>query len=415
VRIAVALLMLVFNEAATLEGEGQRIIRLTALAGLFLCGPYYAAILTGVALRAQAYLRMFGDVALMTLGLYAAGGLGAAQYVAGYTVVPVYTGIVFSSRACLLATLFATVAYLTVALLQSEGALPMTRPAPPNAWEIAAFNLLVLNIVGVLAALLAEAYRASRYRLAALNVELEQAHDELLRLNAHIQRASRRYVLGEVVAGVVHEIRNVLQGAFGHLWLARRGLRSPPADLVEHLDQIEHACESAMRIIRTTLDMARQRDAGGEPVALADVVHRVVQLKGFELRRDGIALGVDVADDLPRVVAAPFQLQQVLLNLVANAQDALRTAPGAREIAIVAEPDDAHAVVEVRDTGPGIPLAVLPHIFEPFFTTKDSGTGLGLAISAGIVEGLGGTLTATNRPGGGAVFRLALPAGATTS
>src|SRR5207253_10134192 len=111
------------------------------------------------------------------------------------------------------------------------------------------------------------------------------------------------------------------------------------------------------------------------------------------------------------VAASAFQLEQVLLNLVGNAHEALR-GRGAGAITIAGAVDDGRAVVEVRDNGPGITPEALPRIFEPFFTTKASGTGLGLAISAGIMRDAGGELTAANRPGGGAVFRLAFPAAA---
>ncbi len=101
---------------------------------------------------------------------------------------------------------------------------------------------------------------------------------------------------------------------------------------------------------------------------------------------------------------------QVLLNLVGNAQDALRGAPGLRVVSIVGLADDEHAIVEVRDTGPGVPPEILTRLFEPFATTKAYGTGLGLAISAGIVRNLGGELTAKHSLEGGAVFRVTLPA-----
>jgi signal transduction histidine kinase len=410
VRIVVGLLILVFNELFAAAVETQVIVRATAIVAILLNGPYYLAMRTGRRGREQAHVRMSLDVMFITVGLYAAGGLAAAQYVSVYSIVPVYTAIVFSSRASVLATVLATVSFLVVAAVQHLGLLRMTRLPMPDAWEIAAFNLLVLNIVGGLAAALAAAYRKSRHRLAALYDELERAHDESLRLNEHIQRASRLYVLTEVVAGVTHEMRNVLQGAFGHLWLARRLIVESPAEAIQHLNKVEYSCESAMRIIRTTLDMARPGPQSRERVGVAAVAARVAELKGYDLRRDRIGLRIDLPEDLPPVSGTAFQLQQVLLNLVTNAQDELHHVTGRREIVItgVAEPD--RCVIEVRDTGRGIPMSALPHVFEPFYTTKSAGTGLGLAISAGIVEGFGGTLTAANHREGGAAFRVTLPA-----
>jgi C4-dicarboxylate-specific signal transduction histidine kinase len=411
VRATVCALVLLFNEAVAADLMMTAIIRLTALIGLLLNLPYHLAVRSGVRLRAQAYARMLIDVGLMTAGLYGAGGLGAAQYIGIYAIVPVYTAFVFSTRACVVATGFATVGYLLVVTAQALlGCLPFTRPPTPDAWLVAAFNLLVLNIVGCLAGLLAEAYRVSRQRLAVLYRELERAHDEALKLNTELQDAARRSVLGDVVAGVTHEVRNALQGAFGHLWLARRTGQPLSPEAASHLDQAEYACENAMRIIRSTLDMARQPAPERERVSLADVVRRVSELKAVELRRDGISLERDVPDTLPAVLASPYQLQQVLLNLIANAQDELRESGGRRTIVITGRAAVGQVALEVRDTGPGIAPNVLPHVFEPFYTTKAEGSGLGLPISAGIVESFGGTLTAENRrEGGGAVFRVMLP------
>lgn len=410
VRLSVGALILLFNEFFTVAPHARAVIRVTALVALALNLPYFLAAQTGVGVRAQAYVRMCLDILFITAGLYAAGGVAAAQYLAAYTIVAVYTGMVFSGRACLIATAFATLSFVILALLQTEGVLPLHRPPLPETWEIVAFNLLVLNIVGCLAALLSEAYRQSRQRLHALNAELERAHDEAQRLNGHIQQAARLSVLGDVVGGVTHEVRNVLQSVFGQLWMVRRKLRHAPADVIEHLDEIESSCEGAMRIIRTTLDMARHPAADVEPVLLAGVAERVAQLKAYDLRRDRIALSLEFEAGMPAVTAAAFQLQQVLLNLVSNAQDELRHVGGRRDIVIAGFVQGDDCVVEVRDNGRGVPSKALARIFEPFFTTKPTGTGLGLAISAGIVEGLGGRLSAGNRNQGGATFRITLPA-----
>jgi|KBSSwiStaDraftv2_1062776.scaffolds.fasta_scaffold28310_3 signal transduction histidine kinase len=411
-RVAVAVVVLLFNGVVTLDHESASVTRLTALIGLGLNLPYLLAVRTGRVLRAQAYTRMLIDVALTTAGLYGAGGLSAAPYIGIYAIVPVYTAIVFSSFACVLAVLFATTAYLALALLQTAGVVPFLAPPPPDAWMMASFNLVVLNIVGWLAALVAHAYRASRDRLASLYTEMERAHDESVKMNTQLQLASRRYVLSEVVAGVTHEVRDALQGVFGHLWLARRGGPALPAAALDHLARAEQACEDAMRIMCTTLDMARHpTEPEREPVAVADVIRRVAQLKAVEFRRERITLRVELAETLPPVIGVSLQLQQALLNLVVNAQEEVRNSTGRREIWIAGRAEGDRVILDVRDTGRGIPADVLPHLFEPFFTTKTAGTGIGLAMSAGIAESLGGTLTGENRrEGGGAAFRLTLPA-----
>jgi len=409
VRASVALAVLVFDVFFDLIiiGGGNRIVRITALIALLVNVVCYAAARVAPGARFQAYVRMLIDVELITLGLYGAGGLAAAPYLGVYAVVPVYAGLVFSSRACLLATALAAVSYLAVALATSRA--PVT--AMGSAWVIAAFNLLVVAIVGVVTAILAEAYRRSRLRLAALNRELERANDESLRLNAEIQRAARLSMLGEGVAGIAHELNNVMNIVLGHVGLAHHRRAETSAEVARHLDRALEGCENATRILRNTLDAVREGSAEKRRVSLADVARRTVELKAYDLRRDGITIRVRFAEDVPAVRGVAFQLQQVLLNLITNAQQALREKRAApRTIEIVGTGDDGHAVIEVRDTGPGIPAEMLPRLFTPFFTTKADGTGLGLTVSTAIIRDHGGTLTGDNRPEGGAVFRIELPA-----
>jgi len=412
VRAGVALLMLAFNELFTMVPAAKGMIRLAALLGFLVNLPYYVAARSGRLRRLQAWIRMVMDVAFITAGLYGAGGLAAAPYLGIYAIVPVYGGIVFSSRACLVITQLATSAYLAMAAAQRFGLLPFTSPPHPDAWEVAIFNLLVLNIVGGLAAVLADAFRRNRYRLAAAYGELERAHDQSLRMHAQIERAGRLYAVNEVVAGVTHEMRNVIMATISHGHLLRRRLASADPETLRHVDQVQHGLDNAARIMKNVLDTARQPSSERGPISIPDVVHRVVELKGFDVRQDGIAMRVEFPSPFPTVVASAFQLEQVLLNLVGNAHEALRGGRQGGAITIAGAVDAGRAVVEVLDNGPGIAAEALPRIFEPFYTTKASGTGLGLAISAGIVREFGGELTATNRPGGGAVFRLAFPAAA---
>src|SRR5207247_8990502 len=137
----------------------------------------------------QAGARQAVAVCPVTAGRDGAGALAAAQSLGVYAIVPVYTRIISSSFACLVITLLASVAYLALAGAQWSGLLPFTSPPHPDAWEVAIFNLLVLNIVGGLAAMLADAYRRSRHRLAAAYGALERAHEQSLRMHAQIERA----------------------------------------------------------------------------------------------------------------------------------------------------------------------------------------------------------------------------------
>jgi signal transduction histidine kinase len=303
------------------------------------------------------------------------------------------------------ATATSTLLYLAVALHHHAAVSSLD-----VAWSAVAFNLLVLNIIGILTALLAHAYRASRTRLAQTHQELVRAHDETLALNAQIERSARMRVLGEVVAGVAHELNNLLTVALGQTELLRRSAGSLPPDVLTGVKRIHQSCETASRIVRNALSTARQPADERVLLALSEIVDRIAELKRYDLRRDRIAIHSRFESDVPPVVGVPFQLQQVILNLVTNAQQALQDHPHPRDIELIGFQEGAHVVVEVRDSGPGIAPAALGRLFEPFYTTKPAGTGLGLAISATIVQEHGGRLTADNRPEGGAVFRVTLPA-----
>ncbi len=173
-RDLVALAMLGFHEAfrASTGRGSDSIILITILLGLSLNGPYYVMARFGPWPRLQAYGRMLLDIALITVGLYSAGGLAAAPYLAVYALVPVYAGIVFSSTACLLATGAATACYVMLVTLQQAGWFGAASPADPDHVALAVFNLLIINVTGGLTAILALALRRSRRRVRATYREL---------------------------------------------------------------------------------------------------------------------------------------------------------------------------------------------------------------------------------------------------
>jgi two-component system cell cycle sensor histidine kinase/response regulator CckA len=175
IRGGVALLIIAFQIVAHVarRAEVEPLVLVPALLALLLNGSYYLAAGTGRWFRAQAYARMLGDIGLITVGLYGAGGLGAAPYLGVYLIVTIYTGFVFSSTACVVATAAATASYLALVMLQQIGVLALPSRPLPDAPAIAAFNLIVLNVAGVLAAVLARALRESRRRLRAAHQELQ--------------------------------------------------------------------------------------------------------------------------------------------------------------------------------------------------------------------------------------------------
>jgi two-component system NtrC family sensor kinase len=168
------------------------------------------------------------------------------------------------------------------------------------------------------------------------------------------------------------------------------------------------------KIVRNLLFFARQRPPERVSVDLNQVLEQTLALRFNQLLLSGIQVEKDFAPDLPPIIGDSSQLEQVFLNLLLNAEQAILEARGEGVITLRTRPseDGRLAVAEVIDDGPGIPAELLPRVFEPFFTTKSvgTGTGLGLSVSYGIVEGHGGRLGAQSRPGR-TVFTLELPAG----
>jgi two-component system NtrC family sensor kinase len=162
--------------------------------------------------------------------------------------------------------------------------------------------------------------------------------------------------------------------------------------------------------------MARQQRPERGPVAINDVVSAALDITAYAIRTSSIETDLDLAPDVPLILADADQLHQVLLNLVINAQQSLQEQAPPRRIRVTSRFDRAANLVRVAvaDNGPGIPAHLRARVFEPYFTTKPIGvgTGVGLAVSLGIVEAHGGTLTVASSSDGGAVFTIALPVGA---
>ncbi|MBI2158648.1 MAG: response regulator [Candidatus Rokubacteria bacterium] len=173
------------------------------------------------------------------------------------------------------------------------------------------------------------------------------------------------------------------------------------------------AAERCARIVRNFLALARQRPPERGRVALDQVVHEAVELLAYPLRVDSVEVALELARNLPALWADAHQLHQVVVNLVSNAHHAVREATSPRRITLTTrqEAGGGSVVLEVADSGRGIPREIQARLFEPFFTTKPpgQGTGLGLALCKGIVEAHGGSIEAASPPGSGAVFRVELP------
>jgi CheY-like chemotaxis protein len=181
--------------------------------------------------------------------------------------------------------------------------------------------------------------------------------------------------------------------------------------LAERAQRVQAAAERCGRIVRSFLAMARQRETQRRQVTLREMVDATLQLLTYGLRASGIVVAQDIPDDLPMLICDPDQMQQVLMNLLVNARQALEERAPPRQIRIEAWADTDAMTIVVTDNGPGVAEAIAARIFDPFFTTKPVGvgTGIGLGVSRGVVEAHGGTLSLAARNGGGARFVVRLP------
>ena len=244
---------------------------------------------------------------------------------------------------------------------------------------------------------------------------IKLAHAQRIRAETQLIHAEKLSAVGELASGVAHEINNPLTTILGltHLLLTHPETTSHVRD---RLGIVAEEASRAARIVQNLLLFARHYTPERRPCSLADQARRVLELIGYQLQQDNIRVVTDFAA-CPFVWADENQLQQVLLNLVQNAHQAMAKHPTNRVLTVRVWPSDRHAYVEVRDTGPGLAPEVLPRVFDPFFTTKPpgEGSGLGLSVSYGIVTELGGALRAENAAGGGASFIIELPLGEPTA
>jgi len=246
---------------------------------------------------------------------------------------------------------------------------------------------------------------------ARLYSEIRSQLEELRRTQAELIHAEKLAAVGELAAGVAHEINNPLTTILGEVQLLLLGHLGK--EIQERLQVVSEETLRAARIVQNLLLFAGRYTPQRSLCAVADQLRRVLDLKGYHLRTDDIRVETQF-ESVPAVWADENQLQQVFLNLVQNAHQAMKTAHGRGTLVIRLRSLESGVRVEVLDNGPGISPGDLPRIFDPFFTTKPpgEGTGLGLSVSYRIVTEHGGRLWAENRPEGGAVFIVELPVGA---
>ncbi|MBI4486430.1 MAG: sensor histidine kinase [Acidobacteria bacterium] len=266
-------------------------------------------------------------------------------------------------------------------------------------------QVVVFHLLGVTVGLLAGSQRrlTARYRGAAAS--LEHANRELRESQEHLRRADRLSALGEIAAGLAHEIQNPLAGVKGALEIvsSRVPKGSPEAEFADiggkELARLE-------TLVREFLTYARPHEPALRTTDAYELVERVAALLRPEADKKEVTLVLDRADGAPPLALDPEQMTQVIFNIVLNA---IQASPPGRPVHVRESIEPGWSTIEVLDEGPGIAPEHMSRIFDPFFTTKSRGTGLGLAISHRIVTAHGGTISAVPRSPSGTILRVRLP------
>ena len=235
---------------------------------------------------------------------------------------------------------------------------------------------------------------------------------EAKRMRQQLLQSEKMVAVGQLVSGVAHEINNPLTGVIGYSEL----LLSQDIDenVKRDAEAIRREAERATRIVRHLLSFARKHKAERSLVDINDVVKDSLELKGYDLRVNNIQVETSLCEDLPRTMADPHQLQQVFLNLITNAEQAMLETSGSGLLKVSTGKTQGNIRVVFADDGPGIPEELHDRIFDPFFTTKDvgKGTGLGLSVCYGLVEEHDGRIWVESGAGPGAAIVVELPVAA---
>jgi signal transduction histidine kinase len=270
------------------------------------------------------------------------------------------------------------------------------------------FTLGEIELLGVLGNQTAAAIENSR-----LYTDLEAAHTRLTEQQRQLLISAKQAAIGELAGGVAHEVNNALQIILSRVQLmVARQIREGSEDskLREGLQLIEDNVKRISRIIRALLGFASHNtiESEGQLFSLASAIQQAYALTRHHFEQQLVETEVDVDDELPQVFGSVGELEQVFINLMLNAANAM---PAGGRLAVRAAVAATNVEAHFQDTGAGIQPEHIDRIFEPFFTTRadSGGTGLGLAVSYRIVENHGGTLTVESEPGTGATFIVRLP------
>ncbi|WP_341990854.1 AAA family ATPase [Azorhizobium sp. AG788] len=277
------------------------------------------------------------------------------------------------------------------------------------------FSASRISMIEILAPQAAISIETARLysELVAENARRAQTETALRNARADLARTSNLTIMGTLAASIAHEINQPLASMVSHAGAGLRWLKRETPDIseaIQGLESIQKVGLGAAEIVRALRALAKQAPAELQPTLMDKLISNVLRLTEAEILEHEVRVTTDLAVDPTPVFADPVQLQQVILNLVTNAVDAMTLVPvERRELTITSRLEDMNIVVSVRDNGSGITPDAQKRIFEAFYTTKSKGMGMGLAICRSIMQAHSGSLDVSSAEGGGTTFVFKLP------
>ena len=255
---------------------------------------------------------------------------------------------------------------------------------------------------------------AAVFNQMTTNVELSQAQlqqtvQTLKNTQAQLVQSEKLSAVGEFVAGVAHELNNPLAAVMGFSEILKNTNASEKHH--RHLEMIFKSAQRCQKIVQSLLSFARRHQPERKPVSINKLVEDVIEIVAYQLRTSNVEVKLHLAPQLPGLLADGHQIQQVMINLINNARQAIEAHQPAGRITVTTESNSKAIRIAVQDNGPGISPENLKRIFDPFFTTKEvgKGTGLGLSLCYGLIKEHGGSIIPSSQPGQGATFTIELP------
>src|SRR5450631_725787 len=249
---------------------------------------------------------------------------------------------------------------------------------------------------------------ATTIEKVSLYEETCRAYEDLRRTQEQLLQSEKMSAVGQLIAGVAHELNNPLTAILGYAQLLEsEGLGERAADFVSKLFK---QAQRTHRVVQNLLSFARQRKPQRDEVDIRKVLDETLALRDYDLKVNGIKVEREIESTIPAVTADPHQLEQVFLNIINNGVDAMLESGRAGTLKVRVYTEEGTVITEFQDSGPGIKEP--SRIFDPFYTTKSvgKGTGLGLSICYGIIKEHGGDISARNLDDGGAIIEVKLPA-----